>query len=196
MGLVTLSLFSHTVQGLVAAVFLMLANGLVSPVAVTFLYERHHTRLVRYYRGMVITMPLFGTVMLTLMLANDSIPLSCNFVGEFFHYWGFSSIRSYVVGVIASFGTVLSAAYSIYLYNRVCFGLPSKFLCYSRDLNRCEFYTLFTLVTLIYLMGIFLFLAIDVIKSSVILQELRGRVQVCGTKGREFKSIFFTASMV
>ena len=46
----------------------MLAHGLVSSalfIAVTFLYERHHTRLVRYYRGMVITMPLFGTLMLT-----------------------------------------------------------------------------------------------------------------------------------
>ena len=98
------------------------------------------------------------------------IPLSCNFVGEFFSLLGVFEY-SYVVGVIASFGTVLSAAYSIYLYNRVCFGLPSKFLCYSRDLNRREFYTLFTLVTLIYLMGIFPFLAIDVIKSLVILQE-------------------------
>ena len=57
------------------------------------------------------------------------------------------------MGVIASFGTVLSAGYSIYLYNRVCFGLPSKFLCYSRDLNRREFYILFTLVTLIYFNG-------------------------------------------
>ena len=46
----------------------MLAHGLVSSalfIAVPFLYERHHTRLVRYYRGMVITMPLFGTLMLT-----------------------------------------------------------------------------------------------------------------------------------
>jgi len=173
MGLVTLSLFSHTVQGLVAAVFLMLAHGLVSSalfIAVTFLYERHHTRLVRYYRGMVVTMPLFGTLMLTLVLANASIPLSCNFVGEFFSLLG-AFEYSYVVGVIASFGTVLSAGYSIYLYNRVCFGLPSKFLCYPRDLNRREFYTLFTLVVLIYLMGIFPLLAIDVIKSTVIFQE-------------------------
>ena len=109
MGLVTLSLFSHTVQSLVAAVFLMLAHGLVSSalfIAVTFLYERHHTRLVRYYRGMVITMPLFGTLMLTLVLANASIPLSCNFVGEFFSLLGVFEY-SYVVGVIASFGTVL-----------------------------------------------------------------------------------------
>ena len=173
MGLVTLSIFSHTVQGLVAAVFLMLAHGLVSSalfIAVTYLYERHHTRLIRYYRGMVIAMPLFGTLMLTLVLANASIPLSCNFVGEFFSLL-VAFEYSNVVGVVASFGTILSAGYSIYLYNRVYFGLPSKFICNPRDLNRCEFYTLFTLVVLIYLIGILPFLLIDVIKSSVIFQE-------------------------
>jgi NADH-ubiquinone oxidoreductase chain 4 len=169
MGLVTLSLFSQTVQGLVAAVFLMLAHGLVSSalfIAVTFLYERHHTRLVRYYRGLVVTMPLFGTLMLTLVLANASLPLSCNFVGEFFSLLA-AFEYSYVVGVLASFGTVLSAAYSIYLYNRICFGQPSKYILYPRDLNRREFYILLILVVLIYLMGIFPFFMIDVIKSSV-----------------------------
>ena len=45
-----------------------------------------------------------------------------------------------------------------YIYiHALVFGLPSKFLCYSRDLKRCEFYTLFTLVTLIFLMRIVLF---------------------------------------
>lgn len=173
MGLVTLSLFSHTVQGLVAAVFLMLAHGLVSSalfIAVTFLYERHQTRLVRYYRGMVITMPLFGVLMLALVLANASIPLSCNFVGEFFSLLA-AFEYSYIVGVLASFGTVLSAGYSIYLYNRVCFGLPSKFIFYPRDLNRREFYILLILVVLVYLMGVSPFLVIDEIKSSVIFQE-------------------------
>ena len=170
MGLVTLGLFSQTVQGLVAAVFLMLAHGLVSSalfIAVTFLYERHHTRLIRYYRGMAVTMPLFGTLMLTLVLANASLPLSCNFVGEFFSLLA-AFEYSYVVGVLASLGTVLSAGYSIYLYNRVCFGLPAKLIFYPRDLNRREFYTLCLLVGFIYLMGIFPFLVIDVIKSSVI----------------------------
>ena len=172
MGLVTLSLFSQTVQGLVAAVFLMLAHGLVSSalfIAVTFLYERHHTRLVRYYRGLVVTMPLFGTLMLTLVLANASLPLSCNFVGEFFSLLA-AFEYSYVAGVLASFGTVLSAGYSIYLYNRICFGLPSKYIYYPRDLNRREFYILLILVVFIYLMGIFPFFMIDVIKSSVPIQ--------------------------
>ena len=42
MGLVTLVIFSHTIQGLVAAIFLMLAHGLVSSalfLAITFLYD-------------------------------------------------------------------------------------------------------------------------------------------------------------
>ena len=173
MGLVTLGLFSHTIQGLVAAVFLMLAHGLVSSalfIVVTYLYERHHTRLVKYYRGVVITMPVFGILMLTLILANASIPLSCNFVGEFFSLLAVFEY-SFVVGGLASLGVVLSAGYSIYLYNRVCFGTPSKYLYFSRDLNRREFYALMPLVLLIFLMGIFPFPVIDIIKSSIIYQE-------------------------
>ena len=57
MGLVTLGIFSHTIQGLVAAIFLMLAHGLVSSalfMAITFLYDRYRTRLIKYYRGMLI----------------------------------------------------------------------------------------------------------------------------------------------
>lgn len=173
MGLVTLSLFSHTVQGLVSAIYLMLAHGLVSSalfIAVTFLYERHHTRLVKYYRGMVVTMPLFGVLMMALILANASIPLSCNFIGEFLSILA-AFEYSFLVGAIASLGMVLSAGYSIYLYNRVCFGAPSNYLHYSRDLNRCEFYTLFTLVFLIYLMGIFPLPVVGVVKGTAIFQE-------------------------
>lgn len=173
MGLVTLGIFSHTIQGLVASVFLMLAHGLVSSalfIAVTLLYERHHTRLVKYYRGVVISMPLFGTLLLLLILANASIPLSCNFVGEFLSLLAAFSY-SVIVGVCASLGIVLSASYSIYLYNRVGFGAPSKYLYFSRDINRREFFTLFPLLLLIFLMGIFPFIIVDTVKSSVIFLE-------------------------
>nr|QRG31968.1 NADH dehydrogenase subunit 4 [Pseudosuberites sp. CY-2021] len=173
MGLVTLGLFSHTVQGLVGAVFLMLGHGLVSSalfIGVTLLYERFHTRLVKYYRGVAVTMPLFATLLLILVLANASIPLSSNFIGEFLSLLA-AFEYSVIEGVLASLGVVLSAGYSIYLYNRVCFGAPSKFLYFFRDLNRREFYTLVPLVLLIFLMGIFPFSVIDVVKGSIIYQE-------------------------
>ena len=173
MGLVTLGLFSYLIEGLVAAVFLMLAHGLVSSalfIAVTFLYERHYTRIVKYYRGMTITMPLFSMLMLILMLANASIPLSCNFIGEFFSLLA-AFEYNIIVGVLAALSMVLSAAYSIYLYNRVCFGVTSKYLHFSRDLNRREFYVLLPLIILIFVMGIFSFIVIDIVNSSAIFQK-------------------------
>lgn len=148
MGLVTLGLFSHTIQGLVGAVFLMLAHGLVSSalfIGVTFLYDRYRTRLIKYYRGMAITMPLFGMLLLVLVLANASIPLSCNFIGEFLSLLA-AFEYSIVAGVLASVGMVLSAGYSIYMYNRICFGAFSNYLYFSRDLNRREVYSILPLV--------------------------------------------------
>ncbi len=108
MGLVTLGLFTHTVEGLVAAMFMMLAHGVVSSalfIAVTFLYDRHHTRLIKYYRGITITMPLFASVFLVLTLTNMGIPLSCNFVAEFFSLLA-AFEYSMFIGVLAATGMV------------------------------------------------------------------------------------------
>lgn len=167
MGLVTLGIFSHSTQGLIAAIYLMLAHGLVSSalfIAVTFLYERHHTRLIKYYRGITIPMPLFSILFLIFILVNIGIPLSCNFIGEFLSLLA-AFEYSYIVGALASLGMVLSAAYSMYLYNRVCFGTPSKSLKFSRDLSRREFYVLLPLVLLVFLIGVFPVIITDVIKN-------------------------------
>lgn len=159
MGLVTLGIFSNTVQGLVAAGFLMVAHGLVSSalfIAVTFIYDRYRTRLIKYYRGMAVTMPLFSMLLLILVLANASIPLSCNFIGEFYSLLA-AFEYSVITGVFAAGGMVLSAAYSLYMFNRVCFGASSKYLKFLRDLSRREYYSLLPLSVLIILLGIFPF---------------------------------------
>lgn len=86
MGLVTASLFSHTLTGFYAATFLMLAHGLTSStlfILVGFLYSRHHTRLITNFRGLAITMPLFSLFFLVSLLANCSLPTTSNFIGEF-----------------------------------------------------------------------------------------------------------------
>ena len=98
------------------------------------------------------------------ILVNIGIPLSCNFIGEFLSLLA-AFEYSYIVGVLASLGMVLSAAYSMYLYNRVCFGTPSKSLKFSRDLSRREFYVLLPLVLLVFIIGVFPVIITDVIKN-------------------------------
>ena len=170
MGLVPLGLFTHTIEGLVAAVFMMLAHGFVSSalfIAITYLYERHHTRLIKYYRGVTLTMPVFVCIMMVLSLSNMGIPLSCNFVGEFFSLLA-AVEYNFGLGVLATSGMVWSAAYSLYLYNRISFGAASNYLLFIRDLNRCELLAISPLLIAIFIFGIFPFIIIDPVKNGVI----------------------------
>ena len=63
--------------------------------------------------------------------------------------------RSPLVGLAMSSGIVLSAAYSIWLYARLCNGAWSPFLGYAKDVSRREFMVLLPLVFTMFLFGIF-----------------------------------------
>jgi len=61
MGFVMLGIFSFTALGIEGSIVLQVAHGLVSSglfIIVTLIYERHHTRILKYYRGLSIVMPL------------------------------------------------------------------------------------------------------------------------------------------
>ena len=95
-----------------------------------------------------------------------AIPLSCNFVAEFFSLLAVFEYNL-VIGVLAATGMVWSAAYSLYLYNRVSFGAASNYLLFTRDLNRREFLALSPLVVLIFILGVLPSLIIDPVKNAI-----------------------------
>ncbi|PRD22112.1 UNVERIFIED_CONTAM: NADH-ubiquinone oxidoreductase chain 4 [Trichonephila clavipes] len=79
---IVLGLFSNTIQGIEGAIILGLAHGLVSP-ALFFLvggvlYDRYHTRTIRYYRGVATYMPLFALFFFLFTIFNAAVPLSAN----------------------------------------------------------------------------------------------------------------------
>jgi len=86
MGLVTIGLFSANSQGVLGSILLMISHGVVSGalfLCIGFLYERHHTRIIRYYSGLIHTMPLFSVMFIIFSLANLGLPGTSSFVGEF-----------------------------------------------------------------------------------------------------------------
>lgn len=176
MGIVTLGIFTLSPIGIMGSIFLQLAHGLVSSalfIVVTILYDRHHTRLVKYYRGIAVTMPIYATIFLFFTLANIAVPLSCNFVGEFLCLLAAYQVNT-IIGILASLGIVLSACYALFLFNRVCFGEFSAYLSHSahytetRDLNRREWLVLLPLILLTLILGVFPNLIMDILHSSVI----------------------------
>uniref|UniRef100_A0AAU6W7L8 NADH-ubiquinone oxidoreductase chain 4 n=1 Tax=Cephea cephea TaxID=880218 RepID=A0AAU6W7L8_9CNID len=153
MGLVVLAIFSKTNEGLIASVILMIAHGLISSglfIAVTNLYDRFHTRTIRYYKGIVYTMPIYTTLFFLLTLGNMAFPITINFVGEFLSILSAAQL-TYLSLIPALIGMVLTGAYSLLLFNKISFGTPSRFTLFPRDLTRREFQVpvlliLFTLI--------------------------------------------------
>ena len=50
---------------------------------VGMLYDRYHTRLLKYYGGLTLTMPIFSSFFFIFILCNISFPGTSNFIGEF-----------------------------------------------------------------------------------------------------------------
>ncbi|XP_044335964.1 NADH-ubiquinone oxidoreductase chain 4-like [Triticum aestivum] len=141
MNLVTIGMFSPNIQGIGGSILLMLSHGLVSSalfLCVGVLYDRHKTRLVRYYGGLVSTMPNFSTIFFFFTLANMSLPDTSSFIGEFLILVG-AFQRNSLVATLAALGMILGVAYSLWLYNRVVSGnLKPDFLYKFSDLNGRE----------------------------------------------------------
>ena len=101
-------------------------------------------------------MPLFAILFFILCLANCGVPLTLNFVGEFMSLYGVFE-RSSLFGVIASSSIVFSAAYTIYMYQRISFGggYSRMFKVNIEDLDKREFILLCTLVIPTLILGIY-----------------------------------------
>lgn len=167
-----MGVFSNTVQGIEGGIVLGLAHGFVSSglfICVGgVLYDRSWTRLITYYRGMTQVMPLFSIMFFVLCLGNCGVPLTLNFVGEFMSLYGVFE-RLPILGVFASSSIVFSAAYTIYMYNRIAFaGSYSKFFQVNLpDLNKREFYILLTLAVFTVVLGIYPASILDGLHYSV-----------------------------
>ena len=158
MGFVTLGLFSLNVQGIEGSILLMLSHGLVASalfLCIGVLYDRHKTRLVKYYGGCVHLMPIFSLFFLIFTLGNLSLPGTSSFVGEFLILTGTFQTNTFVA-TLAALGMILGGAYSLWLYNRVVFGnFKPHYINNFADLNRREFFLFLPFIFGIFWMGIY-----------------------------------------
>jgi len=167
-----IGVFSNTIQGIEGGIALGLAHGFVSSglfiCAGGVLYDRSGTRLISFYRGMAQIMPLFSILFFILCLGNSGVPLTLNFVGEFMSLYGVFE-RLPLLGVLASSSIIFSAAYTIYMFNRIAFGGSfSKFFEVNiSDVNKREFFILLTLVIFTVVLGVYPAPVLDGLHYSV-----------------------------
>jgi NADH-quinone oxidoreductase subunit M len=170
MGFVTMGIFAVTAQGVAGGIFQMVSHGLVSAalfLCVGVIYDRMHTREIAAYGGLVNRMPLYAFAFMVFALANIGLPGTSGFVGEFLTLIGTFRVNNWVA-TLATLGTILSAAYMLWLYRKVIFGrLEKASLLHIRDIGWREIAILTPLVLLTVGFGIYPRVVLDVSAASV-----------------------------
>ena len=170
MGFVTMGIFTFTQQGVDGAIFQMLSHGIVSAalfLCVGIIYDRMHTREISAYGGIVERMPIYAAVFMVFTMANVGLPGTSGFVGEFLTLLGAFRANTWVA-FFATFGVILSAAYALYLYRRVVFGVLEKpSLKALADMSPREIVVMAPLVILTLLFGFYPAPILDVTAVSV-----------------------------
>lgn len=170
MGYVTMGIFTASQQGIDGAIFQMLSHGIVSAalfLCVGVIYDRTHTREIAAYGGLVERMPKYAVAFMVFTMANVGLPGTSGFIGEFLTLLAAFKANTWVA-ILATTGVILSAAYALYLYRRVIFGVLEKpKLKALLDLSPREVAILAPLVLLTIYYGIYPAPVLDVTGASV-----------------------------
>jgi NADH-quinone oxidoreductase subunit M len=170
MGFVTMGIFAVTAQGIAGGIFQMISHGIVSAalfLCVGVIYDRMHTREIAAYGGLVNRMPVYAFAFMVFTLANIGLPGTSGFVGEFLTLIGTFRVNNWVA-TLATLGTILSAAYALWLYRKVIFGKLEKPALFNiRDIGWREMIVLAPLVILTIVFGVYPKPVLDLSAASV-----------------------------
>ena len=172
MGYVTLGIFSGNFEGLSGAIVQMNSHGLISAglfISVGFLSDRTHTKDLNNYGGVAKSMPIFATLLMTLVAASMAVPGTSAFIAELLSLVGaYKYNKCYAMMAVS--GMVFSAVYMLKFYKKIMLGKASSSRITSmQDINFIEMGTLAPLAFLILAIGI---------KPSMLTELINGAVSL------------------
>jgi len=170
MNLVMLGLFSFNTIGLEGAILQSLSHGFVASalfLIIGIVYERHHTRMVKYYGGLVHTMPLYTFIFLFFTMSNIGLPGTGSFVGEFLILVGSFKTNSTATFISAS-SMIIGGCYSLWLFNRISYGnIKTQYLKDYIDINKREAFIFLPLISGTIAIGLYPEIFLNSIHMSV-----------------------------
>ena len=158
MAFVTFGLFAMNRQGIEGAMMVMLGHGLVSGalfLVVGVIYDRLHTREIARFGGLSDNMPGYALLFMVFTMASVGLPGTSNFIGEFLSLIGTYKASTWAA-VAGTTGIILSAAYMLWLYWRICFGTQRNADAAAMpDLSLREWWLLAPIALAVFWMGFY-----------------------------------------
>jgi NADH-quinone oxidoreductase subunit M len=167
MGFVMLAISTLTPLGMNAAVFAMVAHGLITGMLFFLsgsIQQRLATRELTHLGGLLSVAPRLTWILGFSAVASLGLPGLAGFWGEFGSILAafqpaevlpLTTFRVYMV--LGAVGTVLGAAYLLWMYQRIAFGPPSDVVkgVEVHDATKSEYAAWAPLIILIAVLGVF-----------------------------------------
>jgi NADH-quinone oxidoreductase subunit M len=180
MGFVMLGIATMTDIGINAAIYGMVAHGVITGMLFFIagsIHERYHTRDIPELGGMLIKLPVLGSLLAYAAIASLGLPGLAGFWGEVMALLAaYNPLRGLDLSVyrtlmvVGGVGTVLTAGYFLWMLQRVNLGkVPEKWKDkVFKDVEPLELLAWAPLLVLILVLGLYPRLLFDVTNSSVI----------------------------
>jgi NADH-quinone oxidoreductase subunit M len=159
LSLITLGIYGLTLTGWDGAVYQILNHSVADGalfLLLGVLYDRYATSQINAYGGLAARLPRTAMFFVIASLAMIGLPMLGGFVGEFLILLGTFTGVSKGWAIAASLGVILSAAYMLWLVQRLFFG-PESALAVSKppaDLRLGQMAVLWPLAVLMLVMGV------------------------------------------
>jgi len=179
MGYVMLGIATLTPAGISAAVFGMVAHGLITGMLFFIagsVKERYHTLEIKRLGGLLLQAPRMGWLLGFSAMASLGLPGLAGFWGEFPAILaayspaeGLSVELFRVYMVVAAIGTVFAAGYLLWLLQRVAFGTPTEEFEneHIHDMHLTDYIAWVPMVVLIVVLGVYPGLLFNVADDAV-----------------------------
>lgn len=165
-----IGLFSNNLIGIFGSFFMMFGHAIVSSAlfsSIGILYDRYKTRIIYYYGGLVLLIPLWSLFFFIYILGNFGLPGTINFVGEFIIFLGIFIFNNFLI-IICLFSFFLTLIYCLFLYTRIVTGIiRNEFIRFFGDTTRREFLYLIFFSFFIFYFGLFPNLLFDYSFSTI-----------------------------
>ena len=205
MNLVMVGLFSFNTIGLEGAILQSLSHGFVASALFTIIgvvYERHHTRMVKYYGVLVHIMPLYMFIFLFFTLSNIGLPGTGSFVGEFLILAGSFKTNTSATFISAT-SMIIGGCYSLWLFNRISYGnLKIQYLKDYIDINKREMFIFLPLIFGTMLIGLYpefflnsMHMSVNMLVEIIHIFNLQ-IIYILETELPENKSIYFSLTKI
>jgi NADH-quinone oxidoreductase subunit M len=169
-GLIAAGVFTLTTYALQGAVIQMVSHGINIVglfYVIDLIEQRTGSRTIGELGGIALRAPRLAAFFMIILLGSVALPLTNGFIGEFLLLLGLFEYSA-VFAAVAGLTIIFSAVYMLWMYQRTMLGKTSEMTENIRDLSWTEMAVLIPLVVMIFWIGLFPGLFLDVALPDVV----------------------------